>query len=311
MGLLRLAFVGLLAAFLSACGRNETDDGRPLVVATTTMAADLVREVAGDRVKLRALMGPEVDPHNYVPALPDTSLIERADLVVYCGLHLEGRLQDSLEELGKRGREVVSLAAGIPTDRLLSPQEQFEGAKDPHVWGDPTLWKETIPGLVAALSKIDPEGAPDYETNGKAYAEELETLHAWAKERVAEVAEEKRVLVTSHDAFFYFGRAYGFEVRGLQGVSTAAEAGLKDRADLVAYIRERGIRTLFAETSVNEKGIRAVAREAGASISSEPLFSDAMGKAGDVVEMRGETYDRGTYVGMIKHNINTIVGGLK
>lgn len=307
----RIAAVGLLLGFLSACGPKEAGNGKPLVVATATMASDLVREIAGDRVDLRGLMGSEVDPHNYVPALPDTSLIERADLVVYCGLHLEGRLQDTLEELGKRGREVVALADGIPADRLLAPQEEFEGAKDPHVWGDPSLWKETIPGLVAALSKVDPEGAAVYEEKGKAYAAELEALHAWAEGRVAEVPREKRVLVTSHDAFFYFGRAYGFEVRGLQGVSTAAEAGLKDRADLVDFIRGRGIRTLFAETSVNEKGIRAVAGEAGASISPEPLFSDAMGKPGDRVEVRGESYDRGTYTGMIKHNINTIVEGLK
>ncbi len=307
----RLAAIGLLFGLLPACGPKETDNGKPLVVTTATMATDLVRAIAGDRVDLRGLMGPEVDPHNYVPALPDTSLIERADLVVYVGLHLEGRLQDTLEAMGKRGRKVLALAGGIPVDRLLAPQEDFEGAKDPHVWGDPRLWKETIPGLVAALSEIDPEGAAVFEERGKAYAAEIEALDAWARERVAEVPEEMRVLVTSHDAFFYFGKAYGFEVRGLQGVSTTAEAGLKDRSDLVAFIRERGIRTLFAETSVNEKGIRAVADEARARIAGESLFSDAMGKPGDVVEVRGESYDRGTYIGMIKHNINTIVEGLK
>ena len=158
---------------------------------------------------------------------------------------------------------------------------------------------------------MDPEGAEGFAERGAAYAAELEALDAWARERVAGVPAEKRVLVTSHDAFFYFGRAYGFEVRGLQGVSTTAEAGLKDRADLVAFIRERGIRTLFAETSVNEKGIRAVANEAGAALSAEPLFSDATGRPGDVAEVRGESYDRGTYVGMIKHNVNAIVDGLR
>lgn len=307
----RLTAIGLLFGLLPACGPKRPDGGKPLVVTTATMTTDLVRAIAGDRVDLRALMGPEVDPHNYVPALPATSLIGKADLVVYCGLHLEGRLQETLEAMRKRGRKVLALADGIPADLLLAPQEDFEGTKDPHVWGDPRLWKETIPGLVKALSEIDPEGAAVFEERGRAYAAEIEALDAWARERVAEVPAEKRVLVTSHDAFFYFGRAYGFEVRGLQGVSTTAEAGLKDRADLVAFIRERGIRTLFAETSVNEKGIRAVADEAGAALSAEPLFSDAMGKPGDVADVRGESYDRGTYIGMIKHNVNAIVEGLK
>jgi manganese/zinc/iron transport system substrate-binding protein len=296
---------------LTGCQPRESGNGKPLVVATTTMAADLVKQIAGDQVDLRGLMGPEVDPHNFVPALPDTSLLERADLIVYSGLHLEGRLQESLEAMKKRGKRVIALADAVPAERLLSPQEDFEGARDPHFWGDPMLWKTTVPAVVEALSATVPAQAAEFESRGKAYAAELDALDAWARERVAEVAPEKRVLITSHDAFFYFGKAYGFEVRGLQGVSTAAEAGLKDRADLVAFIRARGIRTLFAETSVNAKGIRAVATEAGAAISPESLFSDAMGRPGDVVEVRGISYDRGTYTGMIRHNVNTVVEGLK
>jgi manganese/zinc/iron transport system substrate-binding protein len=282
-----------------------------LVVTTTTMATDLVQRIAGGTVEIQGLMGPEVDPHNYIPALPDTALLEKADLIVYSGLHLEGRLQDTLLAMGKRGRRVVALSDGVDQSRLLSPQEDFEGTKDPHFWGDPTLWKETVPGLVKALSEAVPAEASAFEAKGKEVTAELEALDSWAKSRVAEIPAEKRVLITSHDAFFYFGKAYGFEVRGLQGVSTAAEAGLKDRTNLVEFIRSRGIRTLFAETSVNDKGIRAVAEEAGATISPEALYSDAMGKPGDVVEVRGESYDRGTYAGMIKHNVNVIVEGLK
>lgn len=311
--LMRLILAASLAlGGLTACKtQGKQAGGKPLVVTTTTMATDLVQRIAGRNVEIQGLMGPEVDPHNYIPALPDTALLERADLVVYSGLHLEGRLHDTLTAMGKRGRRVVALADGVNQDRLLSPQEGFEGTKDPHFWGDPTLWKETVPGLVKALSEAVPTQAAEFESKGKEVTAELEALDAWAKSRVAEIPAEKRVLITSHDAFFYFGRAYGFEVRGMQGVSTAAEAGLKDRTNLVEFIRSRGIRTLFAETSVNAKGISAVAEEAGAKISPEALFSDAMGKPGDIVQVRGESYDRGTYVGMIKHNVNVIVEGLK
>lgn len=306
-----LLAAALLLGGLTACKPRENGNGKPVVVATTTMATDLVKRIAGDHVDLRGLMGPEVDPHNFIPALPDTSLLEGADLIVYSGLHLEGRLQDSLEAMKKRGRRVIALADGVSPDRLLSPQEDFEGTKDPHFWGDPALWKATVPALVKALSEAVPAHAADFAAKGEEFTAELDALDAWAKSRVAEIPAEKRVLITSHDAFFYFGKAYGFDVRGLQGVSTAAEAGLKDRTDLVAFIRSRGIRTLFAETSVNDKGIRAVAAEAGATLSPEALFSDAMGKPGDLAEVRGESYDRGTYTGMIKHNVNVIVEGLK
>lgn len=302
-----LVFLGF-----SACDQSRSSSGgKPLVVATTTMAADLVSRIAGDRVELRGLMGPEVDPHNYIPTLPDSSLLERADLIVYSGLHLEGRLQGTLEAMAGRGKRCVVLADGVGEERLLSPQQGFEGTPDPHFWGDPLLWRETIPSVVMALSEVLPGSAAEFETGGRELADELLELHAWAKSRLQEIPAERRVLVTSHDAFFYFGRAFGVEVRGLQGVSSAAEAGLKDRSDLVAFIRLRGIRSLFGESSVNDKGILAVAKEAGVSVSPEPLFSDAMGRPGDRVEVAGESYDRGTYVGMIKHNVNTIVGGLK
>jgi manganese/zinc/iron transport system substrate-binding protein len=205
----------------------------------------------------------------------------------------------------------VAVADGIPADRLLAPQEGFEGTKDPHVWGDPELWLHTIDPVVEALSKADPAGAEEYRKRGAAYHQELGKLVAWAKGRIGEIPADKRVLVTSHDAFFYFGRAFGFEVKGLQGVSTVTEAGIKDRAELVAFIKGRGIRTLFAESSVNSKGIAAVAEEAGAKISDKTLFSDAMGTPGDLESAGGETYDMGTYVGMVKHNINSIVEGLK
>jgi manganese/zinc/iron transport system substrate-binding protein len=173
------------------------------------------------------------------------------------------------------------------------------------------LWAEAIPLVVNGLAAIDPAGKEYYEERGKVYSDKLGELKAWASARVAEVPDEKRLLVTSHDAFFYFGEAFGFEVRGLQGVSTVSEAGLRDRKELVEFIKARGIRTIFPESSVNPKAIEAVAKEAGVAISDEELFSDAMGEVGDVVTVHGETYDKGTYIGMVKHNVNSIVDGLK
>ena len=305
----------VLAACLmaAACSpKPQGGTGKLKVATTVTMVTDLVKQIGGDRVEIQGLMGPGVDPHNYVPKLGDAGVLEKADVVFYSGLHLEGKMVETLEAMARRGRLAVAVAEeGIPADRLLAPQEGFEGTKDPHVWGDPGLWIHTIEPVVKALSKADPAGAEEYAKRGEAYRKELETLLAWAKSRIGEIAPAQRALVTSHDAFFYFGRAFGFEVKGLQGVSTVTEAGIKDRTELVSFIRGRGIRALFAESSVNAKGISAVAEEAGAKISGKTLFSDAMGKPGDLETVNGETYDLGVYTGMVKHNINAIVEGLK
>jgi manganese/zinc/iron transport system substrate-binding protein len=311
--MIRSWIAAALSLSLIGCSRTEAPaEGGSLKVTTTVgMVTDLVKTIGGDRIKVTSLMGPGVDPHNYVPKLSDSAALEGADLIFYNGLHLEGKMQQTLEAMAKRGRKAIAVTSGIPESELLALQEGFGGTKDPHVWGDSALWLKTIDPVVAALSEADPAGASEYKDRGDAYRKQLEELNAWSKKRLAEIAPEKRVLVTSHDAFFYFGRGYGFEVRGLQGVSTVAEAGIKDRQQLVAFIRDRGIRTLFAESSVNSKGIAAVAAEAGAQISPHELFSDAMGESGDTGEFDGETYDKGTYIGMQKHNINAIVEGLK
>ncbi|NNC87030.1 MAG: zinc ABC transporter solute-binding protein [Akkermansiaceae bacterium] len=306
-----VAMAALLVAGCNRSGRLVERDGKPLVVTTVTMVTDMVREVGGERVHVEGLMGAGVDPHTFKPRISDARLLEDAAAVFYCGLHLEGKMQESLERLSLRKPQVWAVSSGVPPDRLLAPQEEYEGHHDPHLWGDPALWAETVGVVVEGLSRIDPEGRSGFEARGEAYRKKLLALDEWARARVAEIPEGKRVLVTSHDAFFYFGRAYGFEVRGLQGVSTVSEAGFKDRAQLVKFIRERGIRTIFPESSVNPKAIAAVAEEAGVEASAEHLFSDAMGTPGDVVERRGESYDRGTYIGMVKHNINTVVDGLK
>lgn len=307
MRILRIGLT-LLAVFSAiGCSREGAEkSGKPLVVATTTMVADLAREIGGDRVEVRGLMAPGVDPHSYVPRLSDTTLLERADLVLYSGLHLEGRFQATLESMAERERKVVAVSSSVPAERLLSPQEGFEGTQDPHFWGNPELWTYAVDAALKGLIAVDPEGTEYFNEQAAAYKKELEELVAWARETLEKVPAEKRILVTSHDAFFYFGDAYGFQVKGLQGVSTAAEAGIKDRTDLVDFLRKNGVKTVFSETSINSKGIAAVAAEAGAAVSKAALFSDALGKPGDDFELDGRTYDRGTYIGMMVHNLHTI-----
>lgn len=281
------------------------------VVTTSTMVTDMVKNVGGERISVIGLMGPKVDPHSFQVTATASAALKKADIVIYSGLHLEGKMQETLEKRAEEKKDSFAVTDGIPEAMLLKPEEDFEGYHDPHVWGNPEVWTHCLAVVVKALSDADPEGAEGYAERAEQYKEELLKLHTWAKARMAEVPAEQRVLVTSHDAFFYLGQAYGFEVRGLQGVSTNSEAGLKDRAELVHFIKQRQLKMIFPESSVNAKGIKAVADEAGVKVSVHELFSDAMGVPGDVVEVNGENYDRGTYIGMMKHNINSIVEGLK
>ena len=290
---------------------GSSDDGLLKVVTTTTMITDMVTIIGGDRVSVQGMMGAKVDPHSYQVTFRDTAALKKADLIFYSGHHLEGKMQDVLEKRAENKGGVFAVTDAIDKDSLLKPQGQFEGYYDPHLWGNPELWANCVKVVVEALSKADPDGADEYKLRADKYFDELKALHEWAKKRIAEVPEPQRVLVTSHDAFFYFGKAFNFEVRGLQGVSTNSESGLKDRADLVQFIKDRKLKMIFPESSVNAKGIKAVAEEAGVKVSDHELFSDAMGEPGDTVTLHGETYDKGSYVGMIKHNVNTIVDGLK
>lgn len=311
---LGLLFGGL--ALLLKKSADDVTDGSPddallQVVTTTTMVTDMVTIIGGERVSVKGLMGAKVDPHSYQVTFKDTAALQKADLIFYSGQHLEGKMQDILEKRAKNKGGAFAVTDALEESQLLKPQEEFQGYYDPHIWGNPKLWANCVDVVVKALSEADPEGAAEYELRADMYFDELKALHEWVEKRVAEVPESQRVLVTSHDAFFYFGKAFGFDVKGLQGISTNSESGLKDRADLVQFIKDRKLKMIFPESSVNAKGIKAVASEAGVKVSKHELFSDAMGEPGDVVELHGETYDRGTYIGMIKHNVNTIVDGLK
>ncbi len=299
----RLAvFLALAASFAPAV---SAADKKIAVTVTTTMVADLVREIGGDRVAVEALMGPGVDPHLYKAAASDVSKLQKAQVIFYSGLMLEGKMQEVFTNLSRGKRRVVAVTEALPKERLLSPAE-FEGHPDPHVWFDVALWKGCIDPIVTALSEIDPAGKDQYEQRANAARHRLDELHAWALAKAAELPPERRILVTSHDAYNYFGRAYGFQVVGLQGISTVSEAGLADVAKLTDFIKEKGIKAVFVESSVPHNTIERISRDSGVKIGGE-LFSDAMGAAGQMEN----GYDLGTYEGMIKHNLSTIVEGLK
>lgn len=275
------------------------------VVATTSMVADLVKQVGGDRVEVEGLMGPGVDPHLYKATASDVVKLQRAVVIFYNGLLLEGKMTDLFTKMARVKKHVYALAEGIPPELLLEPAE-FQGHYDPHVWFDLTLWSHCVEPVIEGLGAADPANRPSYEKNGVAVRARLAGLHQWALAKAAELPPERRILVTSHDAYNYFGRAYGFQVVGLQGISTVSEAGLADMAKLVDFIKQRGVKAIFVESSVPHATIERIAADAGVRIGGE-LFSDAMGTPGQIEN----GYDLGTFEGMIKHNLNTIVEALK
>ncbi len=279
------------------------------VVGTTTMVTDMVREIGGDRVNVVGLMGPGVDPHLYKPASGDVVKLQRAKIIFYSGLMLEGRMTDLFRRMARAGKLVYAVTESIPEKDRLEPPE-FAGHPDPHIWGDPILWSNCIVTVVDGLSKADPAGAADYAKRGKVVDASYKAMKEWALKRIAEVPREHRILVTSHDAFNYFGQAFGFQVVAVQGLSTVTEAGLADIAKMVDFIKKENIKAIFIESSVNPAAIKRVSKDSDVKIGGE-LFSDACGALGDMHEANGEKYDVGTYIGMLKHNVNTVVDALK
>ncbi|TCJ20759.1 manganese transporter [Rubrobacter taiwanensis] len=273
------------------------------VTTTTTMITDLVERIGGDRVEVTGLMGPGVDPHLYRASQSDVEALAEADVVFYNGLFLEGRMQDVLIRTGQQ-TPTVQVTGAIPEGRLLE-SEEYEGQYDPHVWFDVELWAMTVDPVVEKLSELDPENASFYEQNGEAYKRELAELDSWVREQIETIPAERRVLVTAHDAFRYFGRAYGIEVRGIQGISTEVEAGARDIQEVAEFVAENEIPAIFVEGSVppqNIEAVQAAARDRGWEVEiGGELFSDAMGEPGT---------EEGTYVGMVRHNVNAIVEAL-
>tara|TARA_Y100000591_G_scaffold79613_1_gene66892 strand:- start:437 stop:1405 length:969 start_codon:yes stop_codon:yes gene_type:complete len=295
----------LLTALLSAvAGAGEAT--KLQVVTTTGMVKDLVQQVGGDRITVNAIMSEGVDPHLYQPTATDVRKVLAADLVFASGLNLEGRMNEVFERSDAMGKKVVFVTDGV-NEELFIESADYPGQPDPHVWHDVTQWATGIPVVVEALTKADPEGAPVYEANAARYADRLNGLNGYVTWVMSSVPQKQRVLITAHDAFGYFGQAYGIEVRGVQGISTESEAGIKDINELVDFIVENGITAVFIEASVNDRNVQALvegARERGQEVTiGGTLYSDSMGAPG--------TWE-GTYEGMIEHNVNlmsTALGG--
>ena len=269
------------------------------IVTTTGMIADLVRNVGGDHVTVTALMGPGVDPHAYRQTRSDIVAMTRADAVYYHGLYLEAQMEDFFADLAKR-LPVQALAESTDTALLLS-HEDYEGRFDPHIWMDPALWAPLADEVATALTALRPAAEADFRANAATFKDEAKSLHIYANTVLQSVAKERRILVTAHDAFSYFGAAHGFEVEGIQGISTESEAGLNRISALVDLLVARDVPAVFVETSVSDRNVRALIEGAAAQGHDVriggSLFSDAMGPEG--------TYE-GTWLGMIDHNVTTI-----
>jgi manganese/zinc/iron transport system substrate-binding protein len=297
-----LAAVVHLESCISKTAREP--DGKLMVVTTTGMIKDAVENVAGDKANVIALMGPGVDPHLYKATHGDLQKITDADIVFYNGLHLEGKMGKVLEKAEKL-KPVVAVSANMKNSSLRTIPG-YDNTHDPHIWFDVSLWRQAVIKITKVLQEQDSANAATYEVNSKIYLAKLDSLHEAVKNSLSVIPPSQRVLITAHDAFGYFGDAYNIEVRGLQGISTLSEFGLKDVTLLVDFIIERKIKAIFVETSVSARSIEAIlegCREKGWNVSiGGSLYSDAMGK---------KNTPEGTYIGMVSANVNKIVNALK
>jgi len=273
------------------------------VTATIGMIADVAREIAGEHADVVNLIGEGIDPHAFMATKGDIDLLDQSDLIFYNGLHLEGKMGQVLESQQSKGKPVYAVAEAL----LESDYQIIGGAteSDPHVWMDVQAWSLVAREITTRLAEFDPTHAPDYEKNFTAYSAKLAHLDEMARSSFATIPEKNRALVTAHDAFSYLGRAYGIQVRGIQGISTESEAGVKGIEELVKFLVESDLPAVFVESSVSDKSVKAIIEGAASQgkkvrIGGE-LFSDAMGEAG--------TYE-GTYIGMIDHNVTTITRAL-
>lgn len=299
--------LGALALSIGFANQNRvTDDRGRIAIATTVgMITDVVRNIGGDLVAVTGLMGPGIDPHTYKPRASDITTLGDADIIFYGGLSLEGRMTETFEKIDDGGAiPAIAASEAVPEDMRIA-HSGGSYVWDPHLWFDVSLWTIVAEGIAGSLAREYPQHATTFRENFAAYRLQLEELDAWVFEQVAQLTPEQRVLITAHDAFTYFGRRYGFEVLGVQGVSTASEAGAGDIQDLADIIVEREIRAIFVESAVPPATIEAVqaaVRSQGWNVEiGGSLYADAYGEEG--------TPD-GTYIGMVRANVNTIVGAL-
>ena len=302
LGVLGLSF--LLGACSGEVDDTNSEEKKGIVVATTGQIADAVKIIGGEHLQVTNLMGPGVDPHLYKATQSDITKLDEAEVIFYNGLHLEGQMQDIFDQMAEQ-KTVLAVAEGLDKSKLLADEEDST-LHDPHVWFAIELWKEVVDTIGDTLVEEYPEHKEDFEENEKVLLADLDELNQYAKERIDEIPASQRILVTAHDAFNYFGESQGFEVTGLQGLSTESEYGVKDVQNMVSFLVENNIKAIFVESSVSDKALQAViegAKEQGANVTiGGELFSDAMGAEGT---------EEGTYIGMYKHNVDTIVDALK
>ncbi len=300
-----LFYLMICSLLTTGCTLSGNHDDKLNVVTTTSMITDLLREIGSDAINLNGLMGPGVDPHLYKAGEGDVNLLFNADMVIYNGLHLEGKMQEIFENMSQRKIRVIALSDTIPRDSLIA-SANFASSYDPHIWFDISNWKLAAAYVAHKLASVDTVNSNFYLKNMRAYLNRLDSTEAALKAKISELPPEKRILITAHDAFNYFGRAYGFEVIGLQGISTATEAGVRDVQNLSDLIIRKKVKSIFIESSVplrNIEALKEAVNSRGYNVTiGGSLFSDALGNPGT---------PEGKYSGMIMHNVNTIVEALK
>ena len=299
-----LMFVFLVCSGCDTKNQNDAkENGKIQIVTTTGMITDIVRNVGGEKVEVIGLMGPGIDPHQYKATGKDIERLSSADIIFYNGLHLEAKMADLLGDMSGDTKS-FAVTEGVNKELLL-PLPDTNGQYDPHLWFDVSLWMKVVEYVRDTLTEYKPDIKAEINRNTKQYLDELTQLHQYVKTKVESIPVERRVLITAHDAFNYFGNAYGFEVRGLQGISTVAKASIADVQELATFISERRIPAIFVETSVSVRileAVKAAANSKGYEVQiGGKLFSDAMGSEGTPEE---------TFVGMVEHNIDTIVTAL-
>jgi len=296
----------IVITILFNCKNNtKQENGKLNIVTTTTMIKDLVKNIGGDLVNVQGLMGSGVDPHLYKASEGDVTKLVNADIIFYNGLHLEGKLVEVFEKMGSKTKTPIALGAILDKSQLIG-SDYFASNYDPHVWFNIDFFKQFAKKVTVVLSEKDPENAVYFIKNETQFLRKLDELQAKVKTNIATLPKEKRILVTAHDAFNYFGKNYGFNVVGLQGLSTATEAGVQDVQKLAAFIKENKVKAIFVESSVPKRTIEALQAAVKSKghdvIIGGTLFSDALGNAGTI---------EGSYIGMFEYNVNTIVNALK
>ncbi|OEK09859.1 manganese transporter [Flavivirga aquatica] len=298
-----IILVALLISTIFSCKEKKKTNSKLNIITTTSMITDLVKNIGGDHINLQGLMGSGVDPHLYKASEGDVSKLANADVIFYNGLHLEGKLVDIFEKM--KNKKTIAISDALDKNTLIG-SDYFASNYDPHIWFNADYWIQATQFVVTKLSEAIPEQKTTFQTNGSKYIKQLEALKTTLTATINTLPQEKRILVTAHDAFNYFGKSFGFEVVGLQGLSTATEAGVQDVQKLAAFIIEKNVKAIFVESSVPKRTIEALqaavkSKNHEVSIGGT-LYSDALGNLGTA---------EGTYIGMFKYNVNTIVNALK